>query len=57
LELPVYGYGPAVSRSNLADKCETDAVAPTVVGQALVGQAGGETLEQSRTAYRSQTQG
>jgi hypothetical protein len=55
LELPVYGYGPAVSRSNLADQCETDAVAPTVVGQAQVGQA--ETLEQSRTAYRTQTQG
>jgi hypothetical protein len=44
-------------RSNLAERCETDAVAPTVVGQARVGQAGGETLKQSRTAYRSQTQG
>jgi hypothetical protein len=33
------------------------AVTLTVVGQALVDQAGGETLEQPRTACRSQTQG
>ena len=39
--------------SNLADQCGTGVVAPRVVGQALVGQAGGKTLEQSRTAYRS----
>jgi hypothetical protein len=46
------GHGLAVTRNNLADQRETDTVAPTVVGQALVGSAEGETLEQSRQDFR-----
>jgi hypothetical protein len=33
--------GPAVARSDRTGQCKTDAVAPTVVEQALVGQGGG----------------
>jgi hypothetical protein len=33
--------GPVVARSDPAGQCKTDAVAPMVVEQALIGQGGG----------------